>query len=116
MGCSGDGTQICGGFWSNSVYKIFKYNLRGCRRFRKMNKNYIQIDPNANTVSSPIPTVFNSLSFYKCLILCTTMDDCNMLSFSFKQCTLFDSPNESVDALNSIYLTDPTVAFYKRKC
>ena len=116
MSCSGDRTQICGDVWGNSVYKMFKYNLRGCRRFRKMNKNDIKIDPNANTLSSPIPISFYNMSFYRCLILCTTMDDCNMLSFSSKHCTLFDSPDESVDALNSNYLTDHAAAFYKRKC
>ena len=116
MSCRGDSAEICGGLWSNSVYKIIKYNLRGCRIFDKMDKNKIRIDLNTNTVSSPIPSAFSSLSFLNCLILCTTMDDCNMLSFSFNQCTLFDSPDESVDAFNSIYLTDTTVTFYKRKC
>ena len=116
MKCKGDANQICGGFFSNSVYKIIKYNLKNCKVFHKMDKKRISIDTNAKTVSSPIPIFLNFMSFYNCLILCTRMDDCNMLSYSIKQCALFDSPNESVDALNSIYLTDPTVTFYKRKC
>ena len=116
MKCKGDVNQICGGLWSNSVYKIIKYNLRNCNIFDKMDKKRISLNLNANTVSLPIPIFIKFLNFYKCLILCTKMNDCNMLSYSFNQCTLFDSPDESVDALNSIYLTDPTVTFYKRKC
>ena len=135
--CAADNSQMCGGYWVNSVYGIVsKYkkvwskkiiilviylnqvnDMSKCNYFVKLDKSLLQIQP-SSPVSTVVSTVYNTNGVYLCLGLCRKTVNCNMVSYSTlnNQCVIFSSQNGYIDASNSNSLTDAAVKFYKRNC
>uniref|UniRef100_A0A1I8JG41 WSC domain-containing protein n=3 Tax=Macrostomum lignano TaxID=282301 RepID=A0A1I8JG41_9PLAT len=75
--CNGNSSQICGGFWRNSVFAL-TYPKRSCFKQSQM--------PNLN-VSSTLPTSWSlaAQTALDCLIPCEASADCQAVIFSGQQ-------------------------------